>query len=313
MLAIVAPGQGAQRPGLFIPWLDAPGVKEHIEELGKAADLDLLAAGTSWGAEALQRTQIAQPLVVAAALVSARLLHERGVEADVVAGHSVGEWAAAVLAGVLTEAEAMRLVAVRGRAMADACAEARTGMSAVMGGERIEVLNLLAELGLTPANNNGAGQIVAGGSIKALDALAAAAPDGVRVRRLPVAGAFHTFAMRPARTVLSDVVCGADAELPQIPFISNRDGGLIDAVYADGGTTADGHEVLQRLVDQVAAPVRWDRCTETLLSFGVTELIELAPAGVLAGLARRSMPGVEVIALDSPQSVPDRRQLQVTQ
>lgn len=297
MIAIVAPGQGAQRPGLLEPWLALGGVREQLAELSAAADVDLLAAGTIWDAPAIAATEVAQPLVVAAALISARLLAEQGITADVVAGHSVGEWAAAVLAGVLSADEAMRLVAARGRAMANACAASPTGMAAILGGDRQTVLARLRELDLSVANDNGNGQLVAGGTRAALDELAAAPPVGARVRRLEVAGAFHTAAMRPARAALSDAVANATPGVATIPFLSNRDGALIDSVQADGCITAGGSIVLERLVAQVAAPVRWDLCTQTLAEMGVTKLIELAPAGTLAGLAKRALPRVEIIAL----------------
>ncbi len=300
MLAIVAPGQGAQRPGFLTPWLELPGVVNHVNELSDAAEIDLLAAGTRWNTNEIRATEVAQPLVVAAALVSARLLNDSGVHPDVVAGHSVGEWAAAVLSGVLTEREAMHLVARRGREMAVACAIAPTGMSAVLGGNRAEVLQRFAELGLIAANDNGGGQLVAGGAQAALDELAANPPSGARVRALSVAGAFHTPAMRAALKPLALVAAAADPGAPTIPFLSNLDGALIDSVFTDGGITAEGSEVLRRLVQQTAAPVRWDLCTETLQQLNITALIELAPAGALAGLARRALPGITVIALDGP-------------
>ncbi len=303
MKAIVAPGQGAQRPGLLSPWLDVPGVGQQLGELSEAAELDLVDVGTNWDADAIRPTEIAQPLVVASALVAARFLETHGVRPDVVAGHSVGEWAAAVLAGVLTESEAMRLVSVRGRSMAQACAVAPTGMSAVLGGDRDEVLSALATHGLVAANDNGGGQIVAGGPIDALDAFAAAAPEGARVRRLEVAGAFHTPAMRPAVAPLAAAATTATFSPATLPFLSNCDGGLIDAEQADGGLASDGADILARLVYQVASPVRWDLCTETLRDFEITSFIELMPAGTLTGLAKRSLPGVATVALNTPDDL----------
>ncbi len=300
MLAIVAPGQGAQRHGLLTPWLELAGVREHLAELSDAAEIDLLEVGTTWDAAALRPTEIAQPLVVASALVSARILEREGIRPDVVAGHSVGEWAAAVLAGVLTETDAMRLVAVRGRSMAQACGAASTGMAAVLGGDRDEVLSKLNSYGLTAANDNGGGQIVAAGPTDALEAFVADAPAGARVRRLEVSGAFHTSAMKSAIAPLAKAAGSVTSSPANIAFLSNCDGGLIDAVVADGGIACDGSEILARLVNQVVSPVRWDLCTNTLRRFGITTLIELAPAGTLSGLAKRALPGVRVVALNTP-------------
>lgn len=282
---------------MLVEWLAIDGVAEHLDELSAAAGIDLKAAGTQWDADAIRATEVAQPLIVATGLISARLLLASGVSPGIVAGHSVGEWTAAVIAGVLTEAEAMRLVAVRGASMASACDLEPTGMSAVLGGDSADVLNRLAELGLTAANQNGSGQVVAGGPREALAELAARPPEGARVMPLPVAGAFHTPIMRGARAELAAAAGGASANLPSIPMLSNADGALIESIYSDGCIEADGALVLSRLVDQVSAPVRWDLCSQSLASAGVTSMIELAPSGTLSGLARRGLPGIAVTAL----------------
>lgn len=303
MLAIVAPGQGAQRPGLLSPWLEVDGVTDHLEALSEAAQLDLVAAGTTWDADAIRPTEVAQPLVVAASLIAARVLRSHGVAADVTAGHSVGEWTAAVVAGVLDESDAMRVVGARGRAMAVACAAAPSGMSAILGGDRSDVLARLVELGLIAANDNGSGQLVAGGSLSALEELAENPPEGSRVRPLAVAGAFHTAAMAPAVTSLKRAATTLAPRQPEIAFLSNRDGALVDSVFADGGVVVDPDEIISRLIEQVAAPVRWDLCTQTLRELGITALIELAPAGTLAGLARRGLPGVAALSFDRPDQL----------
>ncbi|WP_182111429.1 ACP S-malonyltransferase [Actinotalea sp. JY-7876] len=309
MLAIVCPGQGSQTPGFLSPWLDLPGAAERLGTLGEAAGTDLVTHGTTSDAQTIRDTSVAQPLIVAASLLAYRALlagGDDGLRPDVTAGHSVGELAAAAVAGVLDDAGAAALVAVRARAMADAAALEPTGMSAVVGGDPAEVLAAVENAGLHPANVNGGGQVVAAGSLEALARLAAAPPARARVIPLQVAGAFHTPYMQPALDVFGPVAAGWAAQDPTLPFLSDADG----AAYRGG---AHGHgsaaAVLGRLAAQVVAPVRWDLCQQTMVAMGVTGLIELAPAGVLTGLARRSLPGVETVAVKTPADLEAARDL----
>jgi [acyl-carrier-protein] S-malonyltransferase len=193
----------------------------------------------------------------------------------------------------------MRLVGVRGRAMAKAAAAEATGMTAVLGGDQDEVLAALARNGLTPANVNAAGQIVAAGTMAALEAFAADPPAGARLRPLPVAGAFHTQHMAPAVAALRDAAAGISAADPAMTLLSN----------ADGTAVTTGKEWLERIVAQVAAPVRWDLCMRTMADLGVTALIELPPAGTLTGLARRALPGVAQLAVKTPEQLDAAREL----
>ncbi|WP_432573699.1 ACP S-malonyltransferase [Kineococcus sp. SYSU DK005] len=296
--ALLAPGQGAQRPGQLAPWLELPGVLERLGEWSEAAGLDLVAAGTTWTAEQILPTEVAQPLVVATSLLVGRELMRTATPARL-AGHSVGEWAAAALAGVLDDATALRLVAARGRAMAACCAGGGSGMSVVLGGEPAEVEEAVLRAGLVPANRNGAGQLVVGGTVEALEALEQDRPAGAVVKRLPVAGAFHTPAMAAAVPVLRAATEGVAAADPVLPLLSN----------ADGEVVASGPEVLRRLVAQVAGPVRWDLCTTTLAGAGTTTFVELPPAGALSGLARRALPDVRVLAVRGPEDLPAAAQL----
>ncbi|MBV9096244.1 MAG: ACP S-malonyltransferase [Streptosporangiaceae bacterium] len=293
MLIITAPGQGAQAPGFLAPWLELPGVAERLGAAGELAGCDLIKAGTTAGAEEITDTAVAQPLLVAAALAAAgALAGGRGgdVRAEAAAGHSVGELAAGVIAGVLAEDDAMRLVRVRGTAMAAAAAAEPTGMTAVLGGEVDAVLAAIGKAGLTPANVNGAGQVVAAGAVAALNALAADPPSGARLRPLQVAGAFHTAYMAPAVAALRGAAAGVAVADPAMTLLSD----------ADGAAVTTGKEWLERIVAQVAAPVRWDLCMATMADLGVTAFIELPPAGTLAGLAKRALPGVAVCALKTP-------------
>ncbi|NGO68482.1 acyltransferase domain-containing protein [Streptomyces boncukensis] len=310
MLVLVAPGQGAQKPGLLTPWLELPGAADRLAEWSAAIDFDLVHYGTEADADAIRDTAVAQPLLVAAGLLSAEVLLDRRLEeaagADgplravgAVAGHSVGELVAAALAGVLTPETALRLVRTRGRVMAEAAGTGETGMSAVLGGDPEVVLAHLAKLDLVPANQNGAGQIVAAGSSEALAALAADRPDKARVVALKVAGAFHTDHMAPASSAMEEAVEGVRAGDPDVRYVSNL----------DGRTVESGPEVVRRLVHQISAPVRWDLCMETFEELGVTTLIELCPGGTLTGLAKRAMPDVRRLALKTPGDLDPAREL----
>ena len=298
MLVLVAPGQGAQTPGFLTPWLDLPGVGDRLRALSAAADLDLVHYGTDADADEIRDTAVAQPLLVAAGLVSASALGE--VSPGAVAGHSVGEFTAAVLSGVLDDTAALALVRKRGLAMAEAAAITPTGMSALLGGDPDTTVAHLEKLGLTPANVNGAGQIVAAGTLEQLAALEADKPEGVRrVVALKVAGAFHTRHMAPAVDTLAKAAQELTPGDPTITYVSNKDGQAV----------ATGAEVLERLVGQVANPVRWDLCMETFKELGVTALLEVCPGGTLTGLAKRALPGVKTLALKTPDDLDAAREL----
>ena len=302
MLIITAPGQGAQTPGFLAPWLDLPGVAERLGTASELAGCDLIRFGTTASADEIKDTAVAQPLLVAAAIVAASALSggdPGDVPAGAAAGHSVGELAAGVIAGVLAADDAMRLVGVRGTAMAAAAAVEPTGMTAVLGGDQDAVLAAIARNGLTPANVNGAGQIVAAGTLADLEAFAADPPAGARLRPLQVAGAFHTRHMAPAAEALRDAAAGVTVDDPAMTLLSD----------ADGAAVTTGKEWLERIIAQVAAPVRWDLCMRTMADLGVTALIELPPAGTLTGLARRALPGVTQLAIKTPDQLDAARDL----
>jgi len=309
VLAVVCPGQGAQSPGMLAPWLDLPEVDASLRRASDVTGIDLVTHGTASDADTIRDTAVAQPLLVASALASLRAVLELDADAplgaaltgsvDVTAGHSVGELAAAAVAGVLEADEALRLVAVRGAAMARAAAVTPTGMSAVLGGDPEQVLAAIEAAGLVPANVNGGGQVVAAGSLEALAALAATPPARARVVALQVAGAFHTDVMAPA---VDELRAAADALTPGEPAVR-----LL--TNADGSVVPDGARALELIVAQVAHPVRWDLCQSTLVDLGVTALLELAPGGVLTGLARRTLPGVETVAVKTPADLDAARDL----
>ncbi|HVQ17511.1 MAG TPA: acyltransferase domain-containing protein [Actinomycetes bacterium] len=303
MLVIVAPGQGAQSPGFLTPWLELPGFEDRLRWLSACAGMDLIHYGTNADAETIRDTAVAQPLLVGAGLVALLSLFPHPTDAyklvGIGAGHSVGEITAAAAAGVLSAEQAMVLVRERGKAMAQAAAMEETGMTAVLGGEQATVLASIDKHSLTAANNNGSGQIVAAGSLTQLAAFQDDPPEGAKLRPLSVAGAFHTHYMQPAVTVLAEYARAVSTHDARTRLLSNADGVVVQS----------GREYLKRLVLQVSNPVRWDLCMHTMGELGVTALIEIPPAGTLAGLAKRALPGVEIVALKTPDDLEAARDL----
>lgn len=298
MLALVAPGQGAQVPGFLTPWLEIPRARQLLTWWSAVSGVDLIHLGTDADASEIKDTANAQPLLVSAGLLGALSLFPHPSDAfgkvGVVAGHSVGEFTAAAGARAITAESAMVLVRERGAAMALASASAQTGMSAILGGERGEVIAAIAANNLVAANENGAGQIVAAGLLTDLQSLEANPPEGARVRALPVAGAFHTSYMERAREHLAILAQSVSVRDPRTKVLSNSDGSVIHS----------GREMLNRMVAQISAPVRWDLCMNTFAELGVTAVIEVPPAGTLVGLIKRALPGVETLALKTPEDIP---------
>jgi [acyl-carrier-protein] S-malonyltransferase len=290
VIAVLAPGQGSQTPGMLAPWLELPGVPEQLARFSELSGLDLQRLGTTADADEIKDTAVTQPLIVALGLVAAAQLQFGDI---VTAGHSIGEVTAAAVAGSLTPDDAVAFAARRGAEMAAACAATPTSMAAVLGGDPDEVVGAIVNAGLTPANRNGAGQIVAAGDLPAVTKLIENPPPGVRVRPLQVAGAFHTAFMAPAEANLRPVAARLAPQDPRQILLSN----------ADGTSVADGRTVLARLVAQVTRPVRWDLCLNTLRALGVSAVIELPPAGTLTGIAKRELPGVELLALKTPDDL----------
>jgi [acyl-carrier-protein] S-malonyltransferase len=301
VLVIVAPGQGAQSPGFLRPWLEDPTYAARLEWLSTVAGIDLAHYGTEADADTIRQTEIAQPLLVASCLLSVLQLFPHPADGfqrvGAVAGHSVGELSAAVGARVISGEQAMVLVRERGKAMAEAAAVTKTSMTAILGGDRDEVLAALAKHGLTPANDNGPGQIVAAGTVEQLAALADDPPAKARLMPLSVAGAFHTDHMQPAVARMGSLARSVSVHDARIPVISNRDGQVIH----------EGAEVLRRIVTQTSSPVRWDLCMETMRDLGVTGILEMPPAGTLTGIAKRALKGVDTFALKTPDQLDEAR------
>jgi [acyl-carrier-protein] S-malonyltransferase len=296
VIVIVAPGQGSQIPGFLEPWLIEEKFRNQLSSISDSVGMDLVAHGTVSDADTIRDTRVAQPLIVAAGLIALGALTADGRRQKIgaVAGHSVGEVTAAAAAGILSEADAVAFVRERGAAMADAAALEPTGMSAVIGGDEVALLDRLAELGLSPANFNGGGQIVVAGSLDALAQLAAEPPQGARVIPLQVAGAFHTRYMQPAVSHMEYFAAGLQKNDPTLPIYTNRDGSLIES----------GSHFVDLMVGQVSSPVRWDLTMISFAAAGVTGIIELAPAGALVGLAKRALRGIPSVAVKTPDDLP---------
>ncbi|MGC4932783.1 ACP S-malonyltransferase [Gordonia sp. DT30] len=295
MLSMLAPGQGSQTAGMLIPWLELPGVRDQLATWSKLIQLDLERLGTTATAEEITDTAVTQPLVVAGALLAFDEYLKSGELPDdaVIAGHSVGELAAAAITGIITADEALRLAAIRGSEMAKACALEATTMAAVLGGDETQVLARLDELALVPANRNATGQIVAAGPVAAIDELIANPPEKARTRKLAVAGAFHTRYMAPAQEAVAEAASQITPADPSRTLLSN----------SDGQPVAGGADALAKVVAQVTSPVRWDLCSAYLRDNGVTALVELPPAGALAGIAKRELKGTPTVAWKTPDQI----------
>jgi [acyl-carrier-protein] S-malonyltransferase len=291
VIALLAPGQGSQTPGMLAEWLELPGAADRLAAWSQISGLDLARLGTSATAEEITDTAVTQPLVVATTLLAYDELARRGLPAQtVVAGHSVGEIAAYAIAGVISPDDAVRLAAVRGAEMAKACAVEPTGMSAVLGGDEAEVLARLEALELVPANRNAAGQIVAAGSVSALEKLAEDPPAKARVRQLATAGAFHTHYMASALDGYAAAAEQVSATEPATTLLSNFDGQPVTSAA----------DAMEKLVAQLTRPVRWDLCTETMRKLNTSAIVEFPPAGALTGIAKRELRGVATHAVKTP-------------
>ncbi|WIB61629.1 ACP S-malonyltransferase [Curtobacterium sp. MCLR17_007] len=296
MIVVVAPGQGSQTPGFLAPWLEDTAVRDRVGEWSEAIGVDLALHGTESDADTIKDTALAQPLIVAAGIITADALLADGRRALVggVAGHSVGEFTAAAVAGVLQPTDAVALVAERGRAMADAAALEPTSMAAVLGGDPDTLAQALDAHGLVPANHNGGGQTVVAGTADAIAALAADPPAKARVVPLAVAGAFHTRFMASAVDRVAPVAAATTVTDPTLPIWTNADGSRVD----------DGRHFVELMVRQIASPVHWDAVMASFAQAGVTGIIELAPAGALVGLAKRGLRGTPTVAIKSPEDLP---------
>jgi len=295
LIALTCPGQGAQTPGFLAPWLELEFFQAEIEKYSEILQMDLVYLGTDADADQIKDTRVAQPLIVAASMASHEVLKSLVGDAKFagIAGHSVGEIAAANISGILDTEAALKFVKARGEQMAQAASLKESSMAAVVGGDPITVLDHLSNLGLFAANYNGKGQIVAAGASSKITELLANPPAGTRVVALAVAGAFHTFFMETAKVALASLSSSIKTENPKLLIWSNSDGSKVDS----------GDRFLELLIEQVSRPVRWDKTMDSMASDGVTAVIELLPGGTLTGIAKRAMPGVATMALKSPEDL----------
>ena len=291
----MTPGQGSQTSGMYSTWITDTANKDLIAKYSELIDLDLFHYGTSATQAEITATNIAQPLLTALAFMSFGKLEVNSNSNIIYSGHSVGEFSAASLAGFYSDKSAMKLVNVRGKAMAEAAASnSATGMSAVLGGDKTEVIRHIEQFDLVPANVNSNGQIVASGLLSNLEKLSENPPASTKVRKLEVAGAFHSQFMKSAESELEKEFAQVEVANSNSSFISNKDGQIVK----------DSSEMKNRLITQITSPVRWDLCQAKMIELGVTGMLELAPAGVLTGIAKREMPGVELFAIKSPEDIP---------
>jgi [acyl-carrier-protein] S-malonyltransferase len=280
---------------MYSTWTTEVANKELIVKYSDLINLDLFHYGTSATQAEITATNVAQPLLTAFAFMSFGKLKVNSNTNIVYSGHSVGEFSAASLAGFYSDETAMKLVKIRGKAMAEAAASNNaTGMSAVLGGDKAEVIKHIEQFDLVPANVNSNGQIVASGLLTNLDKLSENPPASTKVRKLEVAGAFHSQFMKSAESELEKEFAQVEVRDSISIFISNKDGQIVK----------DSSELKNRLITQITSPVRWDLCQAKMIELGVTGMLELAPAGVLTGIAKREMPGVELFAIKSPEDIP---------
>ncbi len=298
-LAFLLPGQGSQKVGMGSDVLaERPELLEGYFELAESASgLPIRQLCLDGPIEELTATNVAQPALFCVALATADLARESGVKPDFAAGHSLGEYTAAVVAGALSPEDGIQLVCARGALMAAAQDEMPGGMAAVLGLEAEQVAALCESIDgrVAPANFNTPSQIVVSGDLDAIDKLVEAAPGAgaSRAVKLQVGAAFHSEAMVPVQAKMAEKMAGVTFTDPLIPLVSNATGEVV--------TTADG--IRAALLEQIASPVRWVDCVNTLADAGVDTYLELGPGKVLIGLVRQIRDGMDITAADSPKKI----------
>ncbi|WP_290890564.1 ACP S-malonyltransferase [Arenimonas sp.] len=298
MLAFVFPGQGSQSLGMLAELAAAhPVVRAAFDEASEGAAVDLWALSQQGPEEQLNQTEFTQPALLAAGVATWRAWEAAGgPRPSLLAGHSLGEYAALVAAGAISLADGARLVRERGRLMQLAVPAGTGAMAAVLGAEDAQVADACREASgdevVVPANYNSPGQIVIGGHAAAVDrAMAALSAQGVRkMVKLAVSVPSHTPLMRDAADRLAEVMVGMAWREPGLPVVQNVDGQVHDGVPA----------IREALARQLYLPVRWTDCVQSLAARGASRVAECGPGKVLAGLCKRIDKSLDARALGTP-------------
>jgi len=299
--ALLFPGQGSQRVGMGrdLAW-EYPIAKMTFEEADDVLGFALSKLCWEGPEDDLTLTKHTQPAILTTSIAVFRVLRDRGLQFDITAGHSLGEWTALVAAGAITLRDAVRLTHLRGSYMQDAVPVGQGAMAALIGLDR-EKTRALCEEASQPgepveiANLNGAGQIVISGHVKAVDrAIEKSRPAGAKLaKKLPVSAPFHCSLMKPAADRLEVAMVGLPIAAPTVPVVAN--------VSAE--PTQDPSQIQRLLIQQVTAPVRWEESIQLIAKLGVTKAYELGSGAVLKGLVKRIAPTIETTTIGEPHEV----------
>ena len=300
MLATLFPGQGSQKVGMGADLKESnPEIFErYFGQADEATSMPIARYALEGPEETLTRTDVAQPALFTLSLAVADVASARGIQPALVAGHSLGEYTAAVASGAVSFADGLGLVALRGKLMNAAQTERPGTMAAVIGLSRERLEELCEEASVAgvvaPANVNTPAQIVVSGEVGAVERLMelAQAAGAAKVVRLQVGAAFHSELMKPTQSRMAEAMESVSFSDPRVPMASNASGGLV--------TTGD--DVRQALVGQIASPVQWVSCVQALVDAGADTFLELGPGRVLGGLVRQIVgKDVDVASADSPE------------